>query len=57
MRRKKSALPEEEAQLFERDADERPLNILIAEDMEDNRLLIQCYFKKTPHRLAIAENG
>ena len=54
---KRPALPEEEAQLFDRAADERPLDILIAEDMEDNRLLIQCYFKKSPHRLSIAENG
>jgi signal transduction histidine kinase/CheY-like chemotaxis protein len=51
------ALPTEEAQLFDRATDERPMNILIAEDMEDNRLLIQCYLKKTPHTLAIAENG
>lgn len=54
---KRSALPEVEAQMFERADDERPLNILIVEDMEDNRLLIQCYLKKTPHTLAIAENG
>ncbi|UCD11287.1 MAG: response regulator [Nitrospinaceae bacterium] len=36
---------------------ETPLSILLAEDSEDNRLLIQLYLKKTPHRLEIAENG
>ncbi|MEI6613696.1 MAG: response regulator, partial [Chrysiogenales bacterium] len=35
----------------------RPLNILLAEDMEDNRLLIQVYLKKTLDHVAIAENG
>jgi len=34
-----------------------PLHILLAEDAEDNRLLIQAYLKQTPHRLDIAENG
>ncbi len=33
------------------------LSILLAEDAEDNRLLIQAYLKQTPHRLDIAENG
>jgi CheY-like chemotaxis protein len=36
---------------------QRPLYILLAEDAEDNRLLIQAYLKQTPHRLDIAENG
>ncbi|HOV90004.1 MAG TPA: response regulator [Syntrophorhabdaceae bacterium] len=35
----------------------RPLNILVAEDNEDNRLLIWSYFKNTPHRIFLAENG
>jgi PAS domain S-box-containing protein len=35
----------------------RPLHILLAEDAEDNRLLIQAYMKQTPYRLDIAENG
>ena len=34
-----------------------PIHILLAEDAEDNRLLIQAYLKQTPHRLDIAENG
>ena len=31
--------------------------ILLAEDSEDNRFLIQAYLKKAPYRLDIAENG
>ena len=34
-----------------------PLSILVAEDNEDNRLLIKAYLKQTPHRLDFAENG
>jgi len=37
--------------------DIRALNILLVEDSEDNRLLIQSYLKKTPHHIDIAENG
>jgi PAS domain S-box-containing protein len=37
--------------------DLRPLHILLVEDSEDNRFLIQSYLKKTPCRLDIAENG
>ncbi len=33
------------------------LSILMAEDAEDNRLLIQAYLKQTPYRLDFAENG
>ena len=33
------------------------LSILLAEDTEDNRLLIQAYLKQTPYRLDFAENG
>jgi CheY-like chemotaxis protein len=36
---------------------ERPLNILLVEDNEDNRLLISAYLKKLPHTLEIAVNG
>jgi len=35
----------------------RPLNILIVEDNEDNRLLIWSYFKNTPHKIHLVENG
>ncbi|MBN2255060.1 MAG: response regulator [Deltaproteobacteria bacterium] len=35
----------------------RPLNILLVEDSEDNRLLIQAYFKRTSDHMEIAENG
>ena len=35
----------------------RPLKVLLAEDNKDNRLLIQSYFKRSPHFLDTAENG
>jgi len=38
-------------------AHDRPLNILMAEDNEDNQMLIRAYLKQTPHQLTIAENG
>jgi CheY-like chemotaxis protein len=38
-------------------AGERPLQILLADDSEDNRLLIRNYLKNTPHRLDMVENG
>jgi CheY-like chemotaxis protein len=34
-----------------------PLRILIAEDSEDNRLLVQVYLKGTPHRLTFVDDG
>jgi len=37
--------------------DHRPLRILLADDSEDNRLLIRSYLKKTPYQLDVAENG
>lgn len=37
--------------------DQRALRILLAEDSQDNRLLIQSYLKKAPYRVDIAENG
>jgi signal transduction histidine kinase len=36
---------------------ERPLRILLAEDSEDNALLIKSYLKHTPHTVELAENG
>jgi signal transduction histidine kinase/CheY-like chemotaxis protein len=36
---------------------ERGLRILVAEDNEDNQMLIQSYLKRTPHQLTLAENG
>jgi signal transduction histidine kinase/DNA-binding response OmpR family regulator len=33
------------------------LSILLVEDVEDNRLLMEAYLKKTPYRLDVAENG
>ena len=38
-------------------ADQRPLRLLLVEDSEDNRFLVQAYLKKTPYRLEMAENG
>ena len=36
---------------------ENALRILLVEDSEDNRLLVQLYLKKSPHEVDIAENG
>jgi len=35
----------------------RPLNVLVAEDNEDNRLLVWSYFRNTPHKVHLVENG
>jgi len=35
----------------------RPLNILVAEDNEDNRLLVRSYFRNTTHKVHLVENG
>ncbi|MBW2619181.1 MAG: response regulator, partial [Deltaproteobacteria bacterium] len=37
--------------------EQTPLNILLVEDNEDNRMLILAYLKKTPHSVETAENG
>lgn len=37
--------------------DEKPLNILLAEDCENNVLLVQLYLKKLPYTIDVAENG
>ena len=37
--------------------DKRPLRILLVEDSEDNRLLIQAYLKTSPYQIDLAENG
>jgi len=36
---------------------DRPLHILLAEDSEDNRLLLLSYLKSKPYQIDIAENG
>jgi len=36
---------------------ENGLNVLLVEDSEDNRLLVQLYLSKTRHQLETAENG
>jgi len=38
-------------------AESRPLNILLVDDSEDNRLLITSYLKRSSHTIDIAENG
>ena len=38
-------------------ADERPLRVLLADDSEDNQLLIRTYLKQTPYQLDLAEDG
>ena len=43
---------------IERPADTvRPLNILLAEDCDDNALLISAYLRGTPHRVETVKNG
>ena len=37
--------------------DPAPLNILLVDDNEDNRLLIRAFLKKTTHRADVAEDG
>lgn len=37
--------------------EKEPLRILLVEDSEDNRLLVQLFLKKTPHCLETAMNG
>lgn len=37
--------------------DRRLLNILLVDDSEDNRLLVETYLKKTSYRIVSAENG
>ncbi|WP_420904987.1 PAS domain S-box protein [Candidatus Magnetaquiglobus chichijimensis] len=37
--------------------EERPLRILLAEDVEENRELMAAYLAKTPHRLTMVEDG
>lgn len=37
--------------------DQRKLNILLVEDTQDNRFLMQAYLEKTPYNLDMAENG
>ena len=37
--------------------EKEPFNILVVDDNEDNRLLFWSYFKNTPHKIYLAENG
>jgi PAS domain S-box-containing protein len=46
------AAPSPSAQILD-----RPLQILMADDSDDNRALIRAYLKKTPYRLVEAEDG
>ncbi len=43
--------------LHEGEEPDRFLNILLVDDTEDNRLLIQAYLSKTGHNIDVAENG
>ncbi len=59
--RRYSDTPEQENAAGERDTavdlKKDGLSILLVEDTEDNRLLIEAFLKKTHHRLTFAENG
>ena len=46
-----------EPTIDKRGVKEHPLKILLAEDTEDNRLLVQSFLKNTPHSLDMVENG
>ena len=37
--------------------EERPMELLVVDDSEDNRLLVSAFLKASPHRLHFAENG
>ena len=37
--------------------DQRPLSILLVEDSQDNRILVQAFLKDTPYQIDVAENG
>lgn len=51
------SLPPETLKKVATNSIERDLKILLAEDSEDNRLLIKQYLKKTPYQVDVAENG
>lgn len=40
-----------------RDSIQQPLNILLAEDSEYNRIVVKAYLQNTLHRISVAENG
>lgn len=47
----------EEVQPEKEEEEVKPLSILLVEDNVDNRLLINAYLKKLPHKIDEAENG
>jgi CheY-like chemotaxis protein len=51
---RKSTLPPPPEPLV---ADHRPLRILLVEDSEDNRFLVQAYLKNSPYTIEMALNG
>jgi len=55
---KRKAEPEQtRPEIVDAAHDPRRLRILLAEDSEDNRVLVQAYLKNTPYQLDLAENG
>ena len=49
--------PERAMEAVRAEGGDRPLDLLVAEDAEDNRLLVEAFLKESPHRLHFAENG
>ena len=55
--RRSSSPPARERETEEISTDTRPLRILLAEDTEENRVIVRTFLKKTPYRLVTVENG
>ncbi len=57
MRKTRTSARERRAVNTSTTEDQRVLKILLVDDSEDNRFLVQAYLKKTPYKIDIAENG
>jgi CheY-like chemotaxis protein len=50
-------MPKDHNKVVEKPTVFRPLRILLAEDLEDNRAVMSLYLKETPYKIEMAENG